>query len=381
MLAAPPEEGGAGGTSWSREIITIVQIWRPAGFFAVRNTNGRRGKTPVCNRVRDPDPTNMREVGMDGKGLRVIGIDVGKRNVDVAREGTRRGERHANGAAGIAKLVGSLDPMHDIVVFERSGGYERLLEADLAAAGVRWAVVHSRRVKAFREVQGIKAKSDAIDCRLLRDFGRNQLDAGKLRLGRFEDVTLAALVARRRQLEDMLHAERCRQETAAIERVRGSIARAITMLEAELTAIEGEIAEYIAADPELTLKEEVMCQRTGVGPTTARGLLAVLPQLGRATAKEIAALGGAAPRVHQSGVKQNRRGVERGRNAVKVILFNPARCAMRFDPEIKSFAERLRSRGKPGKVIMVAVMHKMLIKLNAAVRDALNRSEAAGAAA
>jgi len=323
----------------------------------------------------------MREVGMNGKSLRVIGVDVGKRAVDVAREGARAIERAVNDVVGIARLVRSLDREQDIVVFERSGGYERLLEAHLAAAGVRWALVHSKRVKAFRVAKGIKAKTDAIDCRLLRDFGRDQLNEGKLRLARLEDVTLAALVARLRQLNGVLHAERCRHETAAIDVVRASVTRTIAMLEAELAVIETAIDQHIAADPELRLKEEVMCERIGVGEATARGLLAVLPQLGRATNKEIVALGGIAPRVHQSGGTQKKRGVEPGRFAVKVILYYPARSAMRFDPEIKVFAQRLRGRGKLDRVVLVAVMRKMLVKLNAALRDALARAEPAAQAA
>ena len=186
---------------------------------------------------------------------------------------------------------------------------------------------------------------------------------------------MAALAARRRQFNDMLHAERCRQETATIELVRSSIGRTITTLEVELTAIEAAIAAHIASDQELHLKEDVMCQRIGVAETTARGLLAILPQLGRASAREIAALAGAAPRVHQSGTLHKTRGLEPGRAVVKVILFYPAQTAMRFDPEIKAFAQRLRNRGKPGKVIMVAVMRKMLVRLNAAVRDALASSD------
>jgi len=325
----------------------------------------------------------MMEVGMNGKSLRVIGVDVGKRAVDVACEGVRAIERSVNDVVGIAQFVRGLDPEHDIVVFERSGGYERLLEAQLAAAGVGWAVVHSKRVKAFRIAKGIKAKTDAIDCRLLRDFGRDQLNEGKLRFGRLEDVTLAALVARLRQLNGVLHAERCRHETAAIDLVQASIARTIALLEAELATIEAAIAQHIAVDPELRLKEQVMCERIGVGQTTARALLAALPQLGRATDKEIAALGGIAPRVHQSGGTQKRRGVEPGRFAIKVILFYPARSAMRFDPEIKAFAQRLRQRGKLGRVVLVAVMRKMLVKLNAALRDALaeRRAEPAAQAA
>lgn len=346
-----------------------MQIWRPAGFTAVRSTNGRGGFTPVCNQVRDPDPINMMEIGMDGK--RVIGIDIGKRWLDVAREGVTHGERHANDADGIAALVKSFDPACDLVVFERCGGYERALEAALAAAGVPWAVVHSQRVVAFRQAQGIKAKTDAIDAQLLRAFGRDRLDAGDLRLGRVEDVTLDALMARQRQLKAARHAEHCRLDTAAIAIVRASIARMIGQLEAELAAIATELAAHVAADPMLGRKQTVLCGRIGVGKHSAQRLLAELPELGRADRKEIAALGGLAPRVYQSGTIRKRRGLAPGREVVKTILFNPARTAMRFDPEIKAFCARLRKRGKPGKVIMVAVMHKMLVRLNAALRDAL----------
>jgi transposase len=323
----------------------------------------------------------MMEVGMNDKSDRLIGVDIGKRFLDVAREGVRAVRRHSNDAVEIACFVGGLEPEHDIVIFERSGGYERPLEAQLAAAGIRWSVVHSRRVKAFRVAKGIKAKTDAIDCRLLRDFGRDRLDEGQLRFGRLENVTLAALVARQRQLNGLLHDERCRRESAAIDLVQTSIARTIAMLERELAGIEAELDRHIAADAELRLKQETMCRRIGVGQTTARSLLAVLPQLGCATGKEITALGGAAPRVHQSGTLQKRRGLDPGREAVKTILFYPAQTAMRFDPEIKAFAQRLRQRGKPGKVIMVAVMHKMLVRLNAAVRDALESSRVTSAAA
>jgi transposase len=327
------------------------------------------GTTPVYNQVRDPDPTIMMEVGMDGK--RVIGVDIGKHWLDVACEGVAAARRRANDAHSIASLVGSFDPIHDIVVFERCGGYERALEAALAEAGVAWAVVHSLRVKAFRQVQGIKAKTDAIDAQLLRAFGRDRLNAGQLRLGRAEDVTLNALMVRCRQLKAALHAEECRCETAAIAAVRASIARMIAQLQTELAAIESELAAHEAADPHLALKEAVMCQRKGVACATARSLLAALPELGRLDSKEITALGGLAPRIHQSGRLDRRRGLAPGRTAVKVILFNPARSAMRWDPQMRAFRDRLRERGKPGKVILVAVMRKLLVQLNAAVRDAL----------
>lgn len=306
---------------------------------------------------------------MDGK--RIIGVDIGKRWLDVAREGAHQVERHRNDVTDIALLVARFDATCDIVVFERCGGYERALEAALAAAGVAWAVVHSQRVQAFRTAQGIKAKTDKIDAQLLRAFGRDRLDAGKLRLGRVADVTLDALMARKRQLKAALHAENCRLETAAVTTVRASIVRMIEQIKAELAGIDAELASYVATDETLARKQEVLCSRTGVGEHTAQALLAELPELGRLDRKEITALGGLAPRVHESGTIRKRRGLAPGRASVKVMLFNPARTAMRFDPEIRAFCQRLRQRGKPGKVIMVAVMRKMLVRLNAILRDAI----------
>lgn len=316
---------------------------------------------------------------MDGK--RVIGVDVGKSWLDVACEGGPEAARHANDGAGIAALAAGLDAGRDVVVFERTGGYERGLEAALAAAGVSWAVVHAQRLKAFRQVQGIKAKTDRIDARLLRDFGRDRLNAGGLSFGRLQDVRLAALLARRRQLRDALHAERCRLETAAIEAVRASIARTIGYLEAEVAAIEAEMAALEASDAELCAKQAVLCQRIGVAQVTARALLAEVPELGRLDRRQIAALGGLAPRVHQSGSSQWRRGLAPGRTCVRTILFNPARTAIRHDPEIAAFCQRLRQRNKPGKVILVAVMRKLLVRLNAMLRDWMAEQAGQGAPA
>ena len=200
---------------------------------------------------------------MDGK--RVIGVDVGKRWLDVAREGVAKVERHANEAAAIAALVASLDAARDVVVFERTGGYERALEAALAAAGVPWAVVHSARVKAFRQVQGIEAKTDAIDARLLRAFGRDRLNAGALRLGGAEDVTLDALMVRRRQLKAALHAERCRLETAALEPVRASIERMIAPARGGARRDRGGACRARSERRRACPKEAVLCGRIGRG--------------------------------------------------------------------------------------------------------------------
>jgi transposase len=326
-----------------------------------------------------PDRPRMTEVGMNGK--RVIGVDVGKRFLDVSREGAAKVARHTNDAAGIAALVASLDPARDVVVLERTGGYERALEGALAAAGAAWAVVASQRVKAFRQAQGIKAKTDQIDARLLQAFGRDRLAAGALRFGRIADVRLDALLTRQRQLKGALHAERCRLDTAALESVRASLERMIDQLEAEIAAIEAELAAHEESDAELTAKQAVLRTRIGVGHVTARALLAELPELGRLDRKEVTALGGLAPRVHQSGSTERRRGLVPGRAAVKVILFNPARTAIRHDPEIAAFFRRLRANGKSGKLVLVAVMRKLLVRLNALLRDFLAESAGRDAAA
>lgn len=316
---------------------------------------------------------------MDGK--RVIGVDVGKLWLDVSREGVARIERHANAAAAIAALVASLEAGRDVVVFERTGGYERGLEAALSATGVAWAVAPSQRVRAFRQARGIKAKTDRIDARLLQGFGRDRLDAAALRFGRTEDVTLDALLTRRRQLNAALHAERCRLETAALDSVRASILRMIDHLGAEAAALEAELLAHEDNDAELAAKQAVLCTRIGVGRVTARALLAELPELGRLDRKAITALSGLAPRVHQSGATEKRRGLVPGRAAVKVILFNPARAAIRHDPEIAAFCRRLRQKGKPGKLVLTAVMRKLLVRLNATMRDFLAAEAARRAAA
>ncbi len=200
-------------------------------------------------------------------GKRVIGVDIGKSWLDVGMEGCERVQRYGNNAAGIAALIEQLDPVQDVVVFERTGGWERNLEAALADKMITWAVVHSQPVKAFRQVQGIKAKTDRIDARLLRDYGRDRLNAGKLRSGHREDVTLDALMARQRQLKAMLHAENCRLATTALVEVRSSIENLTAHLKEALAAIAVELAQHEGEHAELAFKEGILCGQIGVART------------------------------------------------------------------------------------------------------------------
>lgn len=310
---------------------------------------------------------------------RVIGVDVGKRWLDIASEGAQQTARVANTHEQVLRFVNDLNPNRDVVVFERTGGYERLLETALAEKRVAWAVIHSQRLKAFRLALGIKAKTDAIDCRLLRGYGRNRLDAGELRFGRVADVTRHSLLTRRRQLEAMLHAERCRLAMGVAGAVRTSIEKLIADIEADLPVIEAELTAHEAKDAELRFKQDVLCQQIGIAQATARKLLVDLPELGQLRAKEVVSLGALAPRVHESGTIKRRKGLVPGRGCVRSALYFPALTAMRRDPDMAEFANRLKARGKPNMVVVAAVMRKLLVRLNARLRDAL--AERAGQAA
>jgi transposase len=250
-----------------------------------------------------PDPAKMKEVGMDGK--HVIGVDVGKRFLDVSREGAARVERQANDAAGVAALAARLDAARDVVVFERTGGGacpRAGLRPDPGGAELGSGAGFGRRGLcggAFAARQGVPpgAGSRPRPIRSMRGCCRSSGATGSppgLRFGRLEGVTLHALLMRQRQLKDALHAERCRLDTAALACVRASLQRMVEQLEAEIAAIEAELAALEQSDAELAAKAAALRTMIGVGHITARALIAELPELGRLDRKEITALGGLA---------------------------------------------------------------------------------------
>jgi transposase len=189
------------------------------------------------------------------------------------------------------------------------------------------------------------------------------------------DVWLHSLLVRQRQLEAMLHAERCRLAMAAHDAVRASIEQIIAQLEAALPVIEAELAAHEAQDAQFRRKQEVMCRETGVAKITARAVLAYVPEIGRLKAKEVTSLGALAPRIYESGTIKRRQGLIPGRGSVKRALYFPALTAMRQDPDMAAFAKRLKDRGKPTMVVVTAVMRKLLVRLNARLRDALDEDQ------
>jgi transposase len=257
-----------------------------------------------------------------------------------------------------------------LVAFEPTGGYERKLRQALVAAGLPFARINLNELAAYRTQNGIKAKTDRIDARLIADFAATVLARRWLAPMVENDPLLEALSVRRRQLGALLQTERCRAEIADSRAIRQSLEAVIATLEASLHAIDAEIAAYIAADPALARTAALLRSLKGVGPITVLTLLAELPELGQRDGKQIASLVGLAPHDHQSGKMSRRARTGHGRPGVRRVLFNVARSAIRHNPILKAFYDKLVTHNhRPGKVALTAVMRKVIVILNAIVRD------------
>jgi transposase len=288
----------------------------------------------------------------------ILGIDVAKEWLDLAVAGANGVERIDNRKEAIKAWLAKLDPDHiHLAAFEPTGGYERILRRCLRESGIAFVRVHPNEIVAFRKRRAIKAKTDRIDARLIADFAAEELVRRGLAPIVETDDVLCELVARRRQLQTTLHAERCRQSMAINDVVRTSYQATISALEQAFSAIEEAIANHIAANLALVAAAARLQTLKGIGPVTAFTLLAELPELGRLSGKEIAALVGLAPRTHQSGKRTRHASIGHGRPGVRSVLFNAARAAICFNLPMKDFYQRLvQHNRRPGKVALTAVM-------------------------
>lgn len=301
-----------------------------------------------------------------------IGIDVAQDWVDMAdtaRPG--RSVRLDNTPEALAAWAKTLDPSRvGLVAFEPTGGLERPLRRALVEAGVAFARVHPNEVVAFRTCRGIKAKTDAIDAALLAAFAKEELSRRGVGPLVEADDELRDMLARRRQLVEVRHAETCRASRASSAMVRDSIEAVLALLIQQLDAIDAAIDAHIKAREPLAALSANLRSFTGCGPIVASTLMGDLPELGRLSGKEIAALVGLAPRNRESGKGRGRAITGHGRPGVRQVLFNAARSAIRWNPVMRAFFIRLTEQNKrPGKVALTAVMRKILVTLNAIARD------------
>lgn len=297
-----------------------------------------------------------------------VGIDVSKRHHDVALpEGTTlRIDNSASGHRELAGLLRQLDG-HVVVGLEATGGYERDLVQALTGEGLKVHRLDPRRVRRFAEACGRLAKNDRIDARTIADCLAAvpsrpvHEDPAAARLDELVD-------ARRRLLEERT---RCTNACATAHEplIRRMAKRQIARLNADIALIERRLDELIAAEPEFTCRSALLTSVPGVGPVLAWTLLARLPELGRLSRRQIAALVGVAPYDNDSGTSRRRRSVRGGRWDVRCVLYMAALTASRYNPVLKRAHDTLKARGKPAKVILVALMRRLITILNAIVRD------------
>lgn len=299
----------------------------------------------------------------------IVGIDVSKNRLDVAVAASGTAFFVENSHAGIDDLAQRLKAEHaDIVAFEATGGFETLAVARLSSAGFAVIVVNPAQVRAYANAIGRRAKTDAIDAAVIAAFvAATKPQIRPLRDQQTQD--LSALVDRRRQIVQMIVAEENRLRTALEKATRKSILRLLAALRREVDSIDAEMDDHIRKSPLWRVREALLTSVPGVGPATARTLLAEMPELGNLDRRQIASLAGLAPWTRQSGKWKGKSFIGGGRGKVRAVLFMAALVATRYNPALKTFCDRLVDAGKPKIVAVVATMRKLLTILNAIIRD------------
>jgi transposase len=299
----------------------------------------------------------------------IVGVDVSKDRLDV--HVLPSGEAFAVGrdGEGLAALIERLKPLGvQLAAVEATGGLEMVVAAALAGAGLPLVVVNPAQVRAFAQALGKRAKTDPIDAAVIARFVQATRPEVRPLAGEATRL-LADLVTRRRQIVQMIGAEKQREKRLTEPRLRRSITRLVAALQKELTEVDGEIDDQIRGSPAWRQTEDLLRSVPGVGPVVARTLMAELPELGALDRRQVAALAGLAPFTRQSGRWKGKSFIGGGRTSVRTALFMAALVATRHNPILRLFHQRLIAAGKPKLVAIVATARKLLTMLNAILRD------------
>lgn len=297
-----------------------------------------------------------------------IGIDVSKDTLEIAILGGESSKQIQNSAKAVTKLADHLVELEpELIVLEASGGYEMLALSALGQAGLPVALINPTRSRNFAKSTGKFAKTDRIDAQMLAHYAQ-AIRPEPRRVTTEQDEHLAALLTRRKQLVSIVTAEKNRLHSARPQ-VRDRITRHLAWLQTELDDLHNEVEDLLANNQEWQRNKELLESVPGVGTVTSFTLLAHLPELGLLDRKEIAALVGVAPMSHDSGKYHGKRYVQGGRPAVRSALYMAALSATRYNPIIRNFYQSLLDRDKQKKVALVACMRKLLVMMNAMVRD------------
>lgn len=298
-----------------------------------------------------------------------VGIDVSKRHWDVAVDGRREVRRFASDAAGLTELLAWLETIGPtLVCLEATGGYERALREALHKGGVPVSVVNPRQIRDFARATGQLAKTDQIDAALIARFAatlgpapEDPPTAGQQRL--------RSLRSRRQQVVQSLTQEKNRLGTAPNAESRASIKEAIDFYDRQLRELDERMAELTGSDPDFRRRLDLLVTVPGVGAVTAAGLLAELPELGALNRGQAAKLVGLAPINRDSGALRGRRMIGGGRAAVRSSLYMATLVATRYNHLIRSHYQQLLARGKAKMTALVACMRKLLLILNAMIKN------------
>jgi transposase len=297
-----------------------------------------------------------------------VGIDISKDQLDVHMLPKGMRTTVKNDAQGIVSLIEILraeNPM--VIVMEATGGYEISVAAELGVASLPVAIVNPAQVRDFAKGIGKRAKTDAIDAYVLAQFAQTVKPTPKP-LPTDDETQIKELVTRRRQLVDLRASEKNRFRRVRSNRVRKSIQTIIAALDKEIKDIDKDIDGLVRKSPLWRETEKLLRTFKGVGPVTARVLMAKLPELGHVSRQEISRLVGLAPLNKDSGKKKGKREISGGRAGIRATLYMAAVSAIKSNVVIKPFYERLSAAGKPFKVVITACMRKMIIILNAMLK-------------
>ena len=298
-----------------------------------------------------------------------VGVDVSKEHLDVhVRPGGEsfRVSREEEGLEELLRRLEALGP--SVIALEATGGFETVVAAKLGAAGLPVVVVNPVQVRAFAQALGKRAKTDLLDAAVIAHFA----EAANPEVRALPDTAtrlLGDLLTRRKQIVQMIVAERQRAQVLTAPRLKKSVERLLKALKKELAMLDKEIDDTIRNTPLWREKEDLLRSVPGVGPTIARTLLAELPELGGLSRREVASLVGLAPFTRQSGQWRGKSFIGGGRSTVRAALFMGALVAVRCNPALKRFYEHLLARGKEKMVALIAVARKLLTILNAILRD------------
>jgi transposase len=299
----------------------------------------------------------------------IVGIDISKDCLDVFVLPSRQSFSVARDAEGLKDLIARLKAFDcKLVVMEATGGYETVVAATLAGAKLPLAVINPRWIRAFAQALGRLAKTDRLDAETIALYG----EAAKITPQSVPDAAtreFGEMVARRQQIVETMTAERNRKRMLTNRRLLKGADRILLALQKELSEVESEIADRVRGTPAWREKDDLLQSVPGIGPKVSSLLIADLPELGTLSRRKIASLVGVAPMADDSGKHRGRRHIRGGRRTVRCGLYMAALVASRYNPTIKAYYGRLIAAGKPAKQALTACMRKLLVIINAMLRD------------